>query len=290
MLSNSRPDSVILHIYGSDGSENTYTITGDNTQNTSINSWDYSETLPKYDKDGEIITYTVSQDKAISKEDGIEYLEPVVNGFDITNIADISDPVHDGTKVSVVINWNDDDNTYGFRPKTVTVNLLQNDIIIKTVEILTTDNNYTFTDLPIYDENFDAYEYTLTSNEVDRYTKVIDNKTYTITYGFQKPVFSIVIPKTVILDGETGIGEYKVTVKGIIDNRDNITVIPERSFILRNDYLSDVIATVKQSKNTFTNADDLLNGTFASGTINSDTLAGKWTGDFNFKIKFNFGS
>ena len=59
---------------------------------------------------------------------------------------------------------------------------------------------------------------------------------------------------------------------------------------MRNDYLTDVIATVKQSKNTFTNADDLVNGTFATGTVKANTLAVEWSGDFNFKIKFYFGS
>ena len=287
----SRPDSVTLHINGSDGKTYTFTIKGDNSKNTSTNTWPYNEQVPKYDDNGNVVTYTVSQDKAISKEEGLAYKKPVVNGYDITNSINSTDPTLAKISIITYIQWQDNNNQYDFRPKTITIQLLQNNVVID--EVTTSDDEYTFKNLYKYDENGNLYRYTVSSNDVDRYAKTIDNDSVAyekdITYTFQTPTYSVIIPKTVVLDGKNGIGKYTVSVKGNIDNRDFIKVIPDNSFTMKNAYLSPITATVQQEVTSFTNQNNIKSGVKTIGTITAKSLAGKWSGNFNFNIYFEFG-
>ena len=287
----SRPDNVTLHIYGSDGSTYNYQISGNNSANTTVNSWPYSKEVPMYDENGNVITYTVGQDKAISKETGITYKEPIVTGYDITNIASTKENVEPEINVTVTTEWIDNDNQYGFRPNEITIQLLQNGVVID--EVTTSEASCTFDKLYKYDENGNLYEYTINSNEVDRYTLSLDNERpykKVITYTFQAPTYSVIIPKTVIIDGKTGIGEYTVSVQGNIDDRDSVNVIPDSSFTMENKYLSPTTAIVKQTITSFTNKNKIKDGTTATGTITTHSLAGEWSGSFNFKIYFEFGN
>ena len=290
----SRPDSVTLHINGSDGKTHTFTIKGDNSKNTSTNTWSYNEQVPKYDSNGNVVTYTVTQDKAISKEEGLIYKDPVVNGYDITNSisANPSDvPVKPNINITTYIEWQDNNNQYGFRPTGISLDLLQNGNVIQSIN--TSSDSYTFTKLYKYDENGNLYKYTVSCNDVDRYNKTIDNDSGAydkeITYTFQAPTYSVIIPKTVVLDGTNGVGNYTVSVKGTIDNRDFIKVIPDNSFTMRNAYLSPVTATVQQKITSFTNKNNIKSGVKTTGTITAKSLAGKWSGNFNFNIYFEFG-
>ena len=281
----SRPDSVTLHINGSDGKTYVFTIKGDNSKNTSTNTWSYNEQVPKYDSNGNVVTYTVSQDKAISKEEGLAYKNPFVNGYDITNSisANPSDvPAKPNISITTYIQWQDNNNQYGFRPTGISLDLLQNGNVIQSIN--TSSDSYTFEKLYKYDENGNLYKYTVSSNDVDRY-----NEYYTITYTFQAPTYSVIIPKTVVLDGINGIGKYTVSVKGNIDNRDFIKVIPDNSFTMKNAYLSPITATVQQEVTSFTNQNNIKSGAKTIGTITAKSLAGKWSGNFNFNIYFEFG-
>lgn len=284
----SRPDSVTLHINGSDGKTYVFTIKGDNSKNTSTNTWSYNEQVPKYDSNGNVVTYTVSQDKAICKEEGLAYKKPVVNGYDITNsISSDKDNVKSNLNITAYIEWQDNNNQYGFRPTGISLDLLQNGNVIQSIN--TSSDSYTFEKLYKYDENGNLYKYTVSSNDVDRYNKTIDNEYYTITYTFQAPTYSVIIPKTVVLDGINGIGKYTVSVKGNIDNRDFIKVIPDNSFTMKNAYLSPITATVQQEVTSFTNQNNIKSGAKTIGTITAKSLAGKWSGNFNFNIYFEFG-
>lgn len=287
----SRPDNVTLHIIGSDGNTYNFEISGDNSKNTSINAWPYSKEVPKYDSNGNVVTYTVSQEKAISKEEGIAYKDPIVNGYDITNIASTKEGVKPEINVTTSIEWIDNDNQYGFRPNEVTIQLLQNGVVID--EVTSSDNKYTFKNLYKYDEDGELFYYTVKANLVDRYDLKVNNSSAlyekTITYTFQSPTFSVIIPKTVIIDGKTGIGEYTVSVQGNIDDRDFVNVIPDSSFTMENKYLSPTTTTVKQTITSFTNKNNIKDGTTATGIINTNSLAGEWSGSFNFNIYFEFG-
>src|SRR5699024_7188875 len=67
------------------------------------------------------------------------------------------------TDLTITKQWKDDDNATEIRPDTITVNVLQNDIFMKEVEVTASDNwTVTIADLPKYDDKGVAYTYTIT--------------------------------------------------------------------------------------------------------------------------------
>ena len=288
----SRPENVNLYIKGSDGKTYSYVITGNHSQNTSVNSWPYSYNLPKYDSNGNVIVYTVSQDKAISQEEGLYYQEPIVNGYNITNKATNKpiggiDPYP--TKVTITITWDDENDFYGFRPETATIQLLRNGEVIKTADV---SDSYTFTDLLKYDENGNKYVYTIQASDEKRYTKVENNSApynKTVTYTFVESSFSVLIPKVIVLNGNKGNADYDITVNGAFYYNDTLTVKPANSFTMtdRNN-ISQMKANILQSKQSFMKSDIASNESKTTGSIQVDRshFAGLWSGTFNFDIKF----
>ena len=288
----SRPENVNLYIKGSDGKTYSYVITGNHSQNTSVNSWPYSYDLPKYDSNGNVIVYTVSQDKAISQEEGLYYQEPIVNGYNITNKATNKpiggiDPYP--TKVTITITWDDENDFYGFRPENATIQLLRNGEVIKTADV---SDSYTFTDLLKYDENGNKYVYTIQASDEKRYTKVENNSApynKTVIYTFVESSFSVLIPKVIVLDGNQGNADYDITVNGAFYYNDTLTVKPANSFTMTDrSNISSMKANILQSKQSFMKSDIASNGSKTTGSIQVDRsyFAGLWSGTFNFDIKF----
>lgn len=285
----SRPENVNLYIKGSNGKTYSYVITGNHSQNTSVNSWPYSYDLPKYDNNGNVIVYTVSQDKAISQEEGLYYQEPIVNGYNITNKA-TNKPIKEfPTKVTITITWDDENDFYGFRPESATIQLLRNGEVIKTVDV---SDSYTFTNLLKYDENGNKYVYTIQASDEKRYTKVENNSApynKTVTYTFVKSSFSVLIPKVIVLDGNQGNADYDITVNGAFYYNDTLTVKPANSFTMTDrSNISQMKANILQSKQNFMKSDIASSGGKTIGSIQVDrtNFAGLWTGTFNFDIKF----
>lgn len=100
---------------------------------------------------------------------------------------------HDDEKISIDTSliWEDNSNNDGFRPKNVTINLINDQIgkIVETVVIsedLNGDWKYTFKDLLKYD-NSNEIKYSISFEEVDAYLAKIDNK-YEITYYHEDEV------------------------------------------------------------------------------------------------------
>ena len=285
----SRPENVNLYISGSDGSRYSYVITGNHSQNTSVNSWPYSYDLPKYDSNGNVIVYTVSQDKAVSQEEGLYYQEPIVNGYNITNKATNKPTEEFPTKVTITITWDDENDFYGFRPENATIQLLRNGEVIKTADV---SDSYTFTDLLKYDENGNKYVYDIQASDEKRYTKVENNSApynKTVIYTFVKSSFSVLIPKVIVLDGNQGNADYNITVNGAFYYNDTLTVKPANSFTMTDrSNISQMKANVLQSKQNFMKSDIASNGCNTTGSIQVDrsNFAGSWCGTFNFDIKF----
>lgn len=138
----------------------------DTQEVTSKTDWKYSFTnLEKYDTEGKTYGYTV-------KEQGVPGYKSEVDGYDITNTRS------DKTSVIVTKGWKDDNSKD--RPKSITVNLLQNGKVINTVEIeASNDWTYEFTDLEGYDANGIAYKYTVEEKAIEGYKSTVDG--YDIT-------------------------------------------------------------------------------------------------------------
>ena len=109
-------------------------------------------------------------------------------------------------------------------------------------------------------------------------------------YVTQASTFSVIIPKTIILSGETKNGTYQILVKGDIGGLDSISVTPDNLLALKQYGKDDILANVTQEKTTFNYNDGMTSETptTTNGTIVAPNMtAGSWSGSFNFNIKFN---
>lgn len=105
--------------------------------------------------------------------------------------------------------------------------------------------------------------------------------------------FSVTIPKTITLNGDTKSADYTVSVSGDIAGDEYILVKPEASFAMKQSGKDDVTATVTQNKNALRDANSTIVlgenetkiGSNVQGTVSAQGLtAGRWSGAFNFEI------
>ena len=149
-----RPATVTVRLYA-DGTE--------------VDSKEFTETytfadLPRYEK-GQEIVYTVT-------EDAVEGYTATIDGYDITNKHTPGE-----TTVTVVKQWEDDNDRDGVRPATVKVTLLANGEAVQEAEF---DGIHTFTGLPIYEAG-EKIVYTVEEAPVTGYTSSVSGDS---TKGF----------------------------------------------------------------------------------------------------------
>ncbi|MFW7419372.1 Cna B-type domain-containing protein [Vagococcus fluvialis] len=169
-----RPKSITVELYQNNGQKpfKTQEVKADEN-----NNWRYSfEDLPKYDKDLNEYSYTV-------KEQEVPHYTSDVSGTTITNTYRNDDV----TKVAGKKVWDDLDNKLNVRPETITVDLYQNNgkTPFKSQTIKADkkgDWNYTFENLPKYDDNLDEYTYTVKEQKVSHYESSVVGTTITNTY------------------------------------------------------------------------------------------------------------
>ena len=137
-----------------------------------------------------------------------------------------------------------------------------------------------------------------TQGKVSEYEIAVDNSTATNetntksvdVYATQGSTYSVKIPKTIILDGSTGNGAYRVSVKGNISGNQTVKVIPDSTFVLSEvatvNAKSDIIAVVTQAKTAWTTS-ELSDSTWATQNASiavSPMSAGSWHGTFGFTV------
>lgn len=150
----------------------------------------------------------------------------------------------------------------------------------------------------------------VTQSKVTEYAdEITEDKTSACeVYATQASSFSVIIPKTVILNGkagETNSGAYVVTAKGNIAGNEYVTVAPAtETFAMKQAGKEDITATIAQAVSQFavTEANGVVEfdaaktvygvdaeaGATADGTITVEGLsAGSWSGEFNFNIALN---
>ncbi|MBQ8401184.1 MAG: Cna B-type domain-containing protein [Clostridia bacterium] len=129
--------------------------------------------LPKYDENGVEIPYTIS-------EDPVEGYICEVKGYDLYNTYDLSQETIDisGTKT-----WEHGENPVENYPDSITVLLYADDALIDEQEIRAEDNwEYSFTELPKYNENNQEIDYTIDEVEVENYKKTVIGDDLVNTY------------------------------------------------------------------------------------------------------------
>ena len=105
----------------------------------------------------------------------------------------------------------------------------------------------------------------------------------TLVYVSQASSFSVIIPKTIILDGKTKSATYEVLVNGNIGGIENVNVIPDSEFVMSQKGKNDIKAIVTQDKTSwvYNEFETKANGSIAA----NDMTAGSWKGTFNFTIE-----
>ncbi|MEK4471411.1 Cna B-type domain-containing protein [Bacillus sp. FSL R5-0709] len=133
---------------------------------TEATGWKYEfKDLAAYDAEGKAYKYEV-------KEQAVDGYQYEVKGYDITNTK-VGQTKVEGTKT-----WKD--NNSPDRPKTIKVDLLQNDKVIATQEVTEASGwKYEFKDLAAYDAEGKAYKYEVKEQAVDGYQSEV--KGYDIT-------------------------------------------------------------------------------------------------------------
>ncbi len=160
--SKDRPNSITVQVKNGDQ-------VIDEREVTAEDEWSYSfRDLPQYNKEGKEINYTVDEEE-------VNGYKKSIKGHDITNLR-VGETDVAGTKT-----WKGDkaDN----RPDMITVHLLQNGEVVDTEEVTAEDDwEYSFTDLPAYDEKGVAYEYAVAEDEVKGYKTSVDGFDITNTF------------------------------------------------------------------------------------------------------------
>ncbi len=193
------------------------------------------------------------------------------------------------TEAKANLQWNDNNNADGFRPEKYKLKLKQNGKVIDEIELSSDETNYTFSNLPKYDSNGNAYKYTFDVDASNRYQIVFDEDGNLIVEDYLPANFSVTIPKIIVLDGNTGNADYAVSVNGTFYYNDTLTVIPENSIILTDrSKISSMQADISQQKTVFMKEDGVASRATVNGSIQVDrsNFAGIWKGHFNFDIKF----
>ena len=112
-------------------------------------------------------------------------------------------------------------------------------------------------------------------------------------YATRTSSFSVIVPKTITLDGTTKQGTYQVAVKGDLSGGQTLTVTSPDSFLLyeqgTTDVKNGVVAEVYGAKTSWTCQEiqaDTYDGTgTTTGIINADGIsAGSWKGTFDLTI------
>lgn len=180
-----RPDSVTIHLNGSDGSSTEATL-------SNAKDWKYIfKHMPLFDANGNKITYTITEDAVTG------YTYTVTNkdrAFTITNRH-----TQETFSIPVTKTWEDNGNQDGVRPSGIHVTLMGSDGNVYEANLTAAGKwKYEFKDLPRYWMEGVAIDYTLNEEAVNGYTYKIEgdaNTGFTVTNEHISAVTNVVVNK-----------------------------------------------------------------------------------------------
>ena len=211
-----RPASITVNLLADGQKVNTQTV-------SEAEGWSYNFTgLPVY-KDGQRITYTVT-------EEAVPGYSTNLNGYNITNSY-----TPEKTEITASKTWNDSDNQDGKRPTKISIKLMKTVGGVKTEvaskEVTAADQWQTkFENLPVY-ENGQKIDYSIEEDDVAGYTKEI--KDFTVTNSYTPEMIKISGQK-VWDDADNQDGKRPASVKVKVKNGD--TVVDELEVTAANDW------------------------------------------------------
>jgi predicted metal-binding protein len=149
-----RPESITINLFANGTKVDSKVV-------TAADNWSYTFDHLAKNENGKEIMYSIT-------EDAIEDYSTSYHGYDVTNTYTPGE-----ISVTVTKKWRDYDDLYLIRPDEITVDLLANGKVVKTLTI-SESNLWTmsFEDMPEY-ENGEKIDYTVKEHEVEGYTCVI---------------------------------------------------------------------------------------------------------------------
>lgn len=157
-----RPDNITGKILQNGAVYDTFVLSKDN-------KWTAQITARMYDDSDAAYEYTVEEDVVDNYTAAITKTADEMNNYGFTITNSLSSDLY--TEISGTKTWDDNDDEYGIRPDSITVNLYQNDVKIDTTTSDSSKNwKYTFGILDKYDSEGNKYVYTVKEEEVDGYT------------------------------------------------------------------------------------------------------------------------
>ncbi|MFS0989216.1 Cna B-type domain-containing protein [Enterococcus casseliflavus] len=159
---NTRPESITVNLM-----QNGEKYAEKNVKADKKGNWTYRfDNLPKYDTEGKVYTYTI-------QEENVSGYTSEINGYDLVNTYRNTET----TTVSGTKTWNDNNNQLNIRPKSITVELMQNGKKIDN-QIVKADKEgnwtYRFDNLPKYDTEGKVYTYTIQEADVSGYISEVN--------------------------------------------------------------------------------------------------------------------
>ena len=198
-----RPTSITLQVKNGQSVVTSQVVNAEN-------GWTYQFTVPKYDSLGNEIDYTADEASSGNKfYIKTETTGSMTEGFTVTNKFTVPD---EKVEVPVTKAWDDNSNSAGKRPTSVTLKLTGDgkvytqDLSAANAESGNTNNwTYTFTNLPKYNNSGDEINYTLSEDPTGSifYTEqnaIVDQARKTITNKFVVPNDTIQVPVTKVWD------------------------------------------------------------------------------------------
>ena len=167
---NKRPETVKYYLIANGDYQKATEVTFGGTGNT----WTYNISVPKYDNNGEEISYEILED-AINLEDNYKYVSSVDN-YEVTNIL--------YKNIIITKNWVDNNNAYLTRPPNITVKVYRNNTYYKDLIITGNYNESTWTgsiSVPVFDRNGNEYNYKVDEISVPNYKTSCEDLTCTNT-------------------------------------------------------------------------------------------------------------
>ena len=186
--------AVQVQLYQQNSDQTTPTSYGDTVELNDQNSWKTTwNKLPKYDKQGKLIKYTVKE-VAVPAGYTSSLAGNAQDGFVITNTHTPAT-----TSVKVTKNWDDSNDQDGLRPKSVTVHLMNGDQVVQT-KVLNAENHWsaTFDQLAV-NEDGKPITYTVKEDEVANYTSAVTGDAkdgFTITNTHTPATTSVKVTKS----------------------------------------------------------------------------------------------
>ena len=175
------------------------------------NNWTGSFTgLPMYRDGGIEIIYTV-------EEFAVDGYETVITGDQLVGYTITNSHTPETTSVSGSKTWNDNNNQDGKRPESITINLVKNGEVYKTVTVTEEDNwSWSFDNLPKYENKGTLITYSITEEKVEEYTTELNGYDVVNTHAPEKTSFTV-LKAWADSNNQDGIRPNDITVELLAD-------------------------------------------------------------------------